>query len=180
MRLLDLVEQDDLIGAATDGFGELTSRFVPHVTGRRADQARDRVLLAELGEIEARHGALAVEQHLRDGLRGLGLADARWAEQEKGADGSPRAETGRVAAQDPRDAADLIAVTHHALRQDLLEPEHAIAVRFEQPIDGHVRELRHHFGHGLGRDRAARRRRVRAPARSSTLTALSGSARPGR
>ncbi len=77
--------------------------------------------LAELGQIEPRHGAFAVEQHFGDGFGGFGLADAGRPEQEKATDGPARAEPGCVAPQDARDARDLLAVTDHAIGQDLFE-----------------------------------------------------------
>ena len=43
--LLDLVEQDDAVGPAAHGLGELAALVVADVAGRRADQAADGVLL---------------------------------------------------------------------------------------------------------------------------------------
>ena len=62
MRLLDLVEQDDLIGTAAHGFGERAALLVADIARRRADQPRDRVLLHVLGHVEADHRGLVVEQ----------------------------------------------------------------------------------------------------------------------
>ena len=53
MRLLDFVEQDYGIRRALHPFGELATFFVAHVSRRRANQLRDRMLLHELGHIEA-------------------------------------------------------------------------------------------------------------------------------
>ena len=39
MRLLDLVEQHDLIGPAADGFGQRAAFLIADIAGRRADQA---------------------------------------------------------------------------------------------------------------------------------------------
>lgn len=43
-RLLDLVDEHDAIRFAPDIFCQLASGIVAHVTGRRSDQSRDRVL----------------------------------------------------------------------------------------------------------------------------------------
>jgi hypothetical protein len=131
VRLLELVEQDDLVRPATDGFGQLPAGFMTHVAGRRADQPGHRVRLAEFREVEPSHGALAMKQHLRDGLGRLRLADAGRAEQKEAADGTARAEPSRVAPQDASDARDLRAMPDHAIGQNFLQPQHAVAVGLE-------------------------------------------------
>ena len=91
------------------------------------------------------------------------------------------AEARRVAPQDARDARERLRVADDALGEELLEAQHALAVGLEQALDGHVRRLADDLGDLLAPELAfARARRARAPARSRTLTALSGSARPGR
>src|SRR5580693_2616250 len=50
--LLDLVEQDDLVGPPPDRLGELPAGLVADVAGRGADEPRDRVRLRVLGEVE--------------------------------------------------------------------------------------------------------------------------------
>ena len=52
VRLLDLVEEDDAVGPAAHGLGELAALVVADVAGRRADQPRDGVLLHVLGHVE--------------------------------------------------------------------------------------------------------------------------------
>jgi hypothetical protein len=54
--LFDLVEEDDGVGAAADGLGELAALVVADVAGRRADEAGDGVLLHVLGHVDADHG----------------------------------------------------------------------------------------------------------------------------
>ena len=85
--LLDLVEEDDAVGAPAYGLGELAALLESHVAGWRADQTRDRVLLHVLAHVEADHGPLVVEQELGEGTRELRLADAGWPEEEEAADG---------------------------------------------------------------------------------------------
>ena len=76
MRLLDLVEQDDLIGPAPHRFGERAAFVVADIARRRADQARDRVLLHVLGHVDADQRVFVVEQIFGERLGQLGLADA--------------------------------------------------------------------------------------------------------
>ena len=77
MRFLDLVEQDNGVGAAPDRLGELTGLLIADVSGRRANQPRHRVLLLVFGHVDADHRMLVVEQELGEGARKLGLAHAR-------------------------------------------------------------------------------------------------------
>ncbi len=184
MGLLNLVEQDHLIGPAAHGFGELAAGFVADVAGRRADEPRDRVRLGVLGEVEARHRVGRMEERLGDGLRRLGFADAGRTERA-GSDPmgrrprSPAALRAKMLAM----RASAGVVPDDALGEELLEAEHALAIGLQEPLDRHVGELGDDLGDVLRQDLGLRfpaRRRARAPARSSKVTALSGSARPGR
>ena len=56
MGLLDLVEEDHGVGRLADGVGEEAALLVAHVAGRRAYEARDRMLLLVLGHVEAVQG----------------------------------------------------------------------------------------------------------------------------
>ena len=64
VRLLDLVEEHDRERTPAHGFGELAALVVADVSGRRADQTRDGVLLLILRHVDANHRALVVEQVL--------------------------------------------------------------------------------------------------------------------
>jgi len=86
MRLLDLVEEHDGVGAPSHGLGQLTALVVADVAGRRADQARHGVLLHVLGHIDPHHGVLGVEHELRQGPGELGLSHAGGAEEQEAAD----------------------------------------------------------------------------------------------
>ena len=78
MRFLDLVEENQpLYGRRRTASVKLPALFVADIARRRADHARDRVLLHVLGHIQANHRALVVEQKLCERTRRLGLADAR-------------------------------------------------------------------------------------------------------
>ncbi len=76
MRLLDLVEQHDLIGPPPHRFGERAAFVIADIAGRSADQPRHRMLLHVLRHVDANERRLVVEQELRQGLGQLGLADA--------------------------------------------------------------------------------------------------------
>ena len=77
MRLLDLVEQQHAMGMLVDAVGEEPALVEADIARRRADQARDRVLLHVLRHVEAQE----LDAHQRGELLGdLGLADAGGAE----------------------------------------------------------------------------------------------------
>ena len=100
MRLLDLVEQDHAVGLAPHCLGEVAALLVAHVARRRADHARDRVLLHELAHVEADQVVLAVEQERGKRLAQLGLAHARRAEEQEGAGRPVRIGQARARAPD--------------------------------------------------------------------------------
>ena len=60
--LFNLVKQDHLIRAATDGFGQHTAFVVSDVARRRPDQARDGVLFHKLRHIDTDHRLIVVKQ----------------------------------------------------------------------------------------------------------------------
>ncbi len=76
MRLLDLVEQHDLIRLAPDLLGQRAAVVIADIARRRADHARDRVPLHVLRHIEPGDRVLVVEQELGQRLGQFGLADA--------------------------------------------------------------------------------------------------------
>ena len=90
MRLLDLVEQHHGVGIALDLLGELAALFVADVSGRRANQLGDRMLLHVLGHVEANERVFAAEEELRQRARELGFADARRPEEHEAADRTVR------------------------------------------------------------------------------------------
>ena len=68
VRLLDLVEQDHGVRPAAHGLGQVAALLVADVARRRADQPRDRVLLHELGHVDADQRVLGVEQEFGERL----------------------------------------------------------------------------------------------------------------
>ena len=83
MRLLDLIEEDDAVGASADRLGELAAFLIADIARRRSDQSGDRVLLHVLGHIDADHRLLVIEQELRQRARQLRLAHAGRAEEDE-------------------------------------------------------------------------------------------------
>ncbi len=81
VSLFDLVEQDHAVGLSAHRLGEVPAFLVADVAGRRADQARDRMLLHEFGHVDADEVILRIEQESRERLAQLGLAHARGAQE---------------------------------------------------------------------------------------------------
>ena len=98
--------------------GELAALFVPDVSGRRADQLADRVLLHVLGHVEADQRVVAAEQEIRQRARELGLADAGRPEEHEAADGTRRVlQPGARAADGARDRRDRLLLADDAAVQ---------------------------------------------------------------
>ena len=83
VRLLDLIEQDYLIGAPAHSLGQHAAFFIADITRRCTDQAGDRMFLHELAHVDAHHRALVIEHELGQGLGQLRLAHARGAEKQE-------------------------------------------------------------------------------------------------
>ena len=153
MRLFDLVEQEDRVRPAPDGLGEAAAFFVSDVAGRRADEARDRVLFHELGHVDADHCALVIEQELGERLAELGLADAGGSEEEEGADGAVGVlEAGACAADGVADGGDGLVLPDDSPLDAVLHIDELFLLAFEEPCDGDARPLRDDLGDVLGPD----------------------------
>src|SRR3954465_11584636 len=83
MRLFDFIQQDDRIRSSLDTLRELTALFVAHISRRRSNQLRDRMLLHELRHIEADERLLTAEEELGQSSRHLGLSNTRWAKEQE-------------------------------------------------------------------------------------------------
>ena len=83
MRFFDFVKEYDRIRLSADGFRELAAFFITDVTGRSADQPRDRVFFHVLTHVDPDHGVLVIEQKFRKRAGQLGLADAGRSEKNK-------------------------------------------------------------------------------------------------
>ena len=151
--LLDLVEQDDLVGAAAHGLGELAALLVADVAGRRADEAADRVALHVLAHVDAGHGRLVVEEELRQGARGLRLADAGGAQEDEAADGPARVlEPGARPAHGVGDGRDGLVLADDALVQALLHVDELGLLALHEAGHGDARPRGHDAGDVVGVD----------------------------
>ena len=119
--LLDLVEQHHGVGPTPDRLGELAAFLIADVAGRRADQARHRVLLHVLRHVEADHGVLVVEEELGEGFARARSCRRRWARGR----GTSRSAVGilQTGARPPDrlgDGLDRLVLTDHAQVEALL------------------------------------------------------------
>src|SRR4051812_33729962 len=96
--------------------------------------------LGILREIEPGDGIARMEQTLADRFRGLGLSNARRAEEQERADGPPRTESGRIPSEHGRDARECVRVTDDALGKELLDPQEALGVGLEKALFGNACE----------------------------------------
>ena len=151
MRLLDLVEQHDLIGPPPHRFGERAAFLVADIAGRRADQARDRVLLHVFRHVDAQQRGLVVEQIFGERLGQLGLADAGRPQEHERADRPVRVlQAGAGAAHRGRDRLDRLGLADDALAELLLHAQQLLLLAFEHPVDRHAGPARDHLRHVVG------------------------------
>ena len=137
VRLFDFVEQHHGIRTAADCFGELAALFVAHIAWRRADHARDGVLLHVLGHVQANHGAFVVEEKFREGASQFRLADAGGPQENERADGPVGiGESGAIAADGVGDASESVVLADDALAQALFHGDELLGFAFEQAADG--------------------------------------------
>ncbi len=139
MRLFDFVEQQDGVGATPDLLGQLPALLVADVAGRRADEARDVVLLLILGHVDADQGAFVVEEAAGQGAAEFGFADAGGAEEDEAADGTVGVLEAAAGAQDGLgDGGDGVVLTDDALVKLAFEVEELVHFAFEQARDRHA------------------------------------------
>ena len=77
MRLFDFVEEHDRIRTAAHLLGELSTFFVTDISRRRANQARDRMLLHVFRHVDAQQGVLIVKKKFGESAREFGFAHAQ-------------------------------------------------------------------------------------------------------
>ena len=147
MRLFHLIKEDDRIGLAAHRLGQLSALVVADVAGRRADQARDRIFLHIFAHINAHEVVLIVKKHLGKRLCQLGLAHARRAEEQEGADRAARITDARAGAQDGiRYAGDGLLLADHAAVQNFIKTQELIPLPLHQLGNGNARPTRHDAG----------------------------------
>ena len=137
MGLFHFIKEDDTIGMAADGFGELASLVVADVSGRCPDQTGDAEFFHVFGHIDPDHVLFIVEERLGQGLGQLGLADAGGAEEEEGSEGPVGVLDPRTGAEDGfGHLADGFILADDTAVQLVLEMEELFALAF------------HKLGHG--------------------------------
>ena len=147
MGLLDLVEQHHGIGLTAHLLGQLAALLVAHIAGRRADQARHRVLLHVLGHIDTHHGVLVAEHGLGQRLAQLGLAHTGGAEEQERADGPLGVlQTHTAAADGLGHGGHGVVLPHHTLVELLLQLQQAHGLILGQAGDGNTGPAGHHLG----------------------------------
>src|ERR1035438_8372932 len=145
MRLLDFVEQDDRVGSALHTFGELATLFIAHVSWRRADQLRDRVLLHELGHIEADERFVAAEHEVRQSARDFGFAYASRPQEQEGTNRAVRALQSRTRTPDcAGQGADRFILGDDALVQLFFDAQQLLRLFFFDRGDGNAGPARYH------------------------------------
>mmetsp|Transcript_29892 Transcript_29892/g.66116 ORF Transcript_29892/g.66116 Transcript_29892/m.66116 type:complete len:342 (-) Transcript_29892:1431-2456(-) len=87
MRLLHLIKQNDGVGAAAHHLRQLTSLVIPHVAGRRTNQAAHAVLLHVLTHVNTHQGLLSVEQVGGQSLGQLSLTHTSWPQEHEAGNG---------------------------------------------------------------------------------------------
>src|SRR2546427_2118884 len=86
-RFFDFVEEDDAVGPAAHGLGQLASLFVADVAGRRPDQARDAVLLHVLRHINTNQGPLIVKEEFGQGACQFRFPNTGWSQEHEAGQG---------------------------------------------------------------------------------------------
>src|SRR5207302_936535 len=158
MRLLDFVEQDDRVRSSLHAFSELSTLFVADISRRRADQLRDRVLLHELGHVEADQSLLRAKHKLRQGAGNFSLADARGSEEEERADRPVRIlQASARPADGASQGADRLVLRDDPLVQLFFDPEQLLRFFFLDRGDGHAGPPRDDIFDVLAVDHSSRR-----------------------
>ncbi len=148
MCLLHLVQEHELVGTPSHRLGELTSVIVPDIARRGPEQPSHRVGFAHLAHVQARHRR-AGEEHIGDRLRGLGLAHARWTQEQERAHRALASEARGPFAERVRDPGHRHAVSDDAFVQQVLEGQQALPIAHHQAVEGDTGSLRDDRRHRL-------------------------------
>ncbi len=145
VRLLDFIQQNDRIRVALDALGELAALFVAHISGRRTDQLRNRMLLHVLRHVEANQALLAAEQERRQSARDFGFADAGGPqEQERSGRAAGRFQPGARTADGARQRRNRFLLADDALVQLVFDAQQLGDLFLFDRRHGHAGPARHH------------------------------------
>ena len=150
MGLFDFVEQDDAVRTPAYGFRQLPALFVPDVARRRTDQTRHGMLLHVFGHVDAHHGALVVEQQVRQRTGQLCFADAGGPQEDERADGPLGfLQTCAGAAHRVRHHAHALFLTDDPFAQAFFHLQQPLHLAFHHAGDGDAGPVGHNLGHVL-------------------------------
>jgi len=142
VRLLDLVEEDDGVGLAAHGLGELAALVVADVARRRADQTGHAVLLHVLRHVDADHRGFGIEERFGERLGELGFADAGRPEEQETADRTARVFDAGAGAQDRLgDERDGFVLPDHTLVEHVGQAQEFFLFALDESGDGHAGPL---------------------------------------
>ncbi len=111
------------------------------------------MLLLVLAHVDADHGAVVVEEEVRQRPGQLGLAHAGGAEEQERADGPVGVrQSGPAAADGVGHRDDGLVLAHHAIVEGLLHADELGQLGFHEPRDRDAGPAAHHLGHVLGVD----------------------------
>src|SRR5205807_3324478 len=85
VRLLDLIEQKYRIGAAANGFSQLSALFKSDITRRRADEPRDCMPFLIFRHVDSDHGVFVIKQGFRQSPCQLCLSHTSGSKKNKAA-----------------------------------------------------------------------------------------------
>ncbi len=133
----DLIKEDDAVGAATDGLGELAAGVVADVAGRSAEEATDAVFFHVFGHVDAGEGGGVVEEELGEGAGEFCFTDAGGAEEDEGSEGAVFVlEAGAGAADGVADGAEGVGLADDVLGEMGFEVGEALEFALLETGDG--------------------------------------------
>ena len=147
--LFDLVKQHHGVGLAADLLGQLPGLVIADVTGGRADDPGDGVLLHELGHIQPDEGLRGVEQVLGQLLDQLGLAHAGGADEDEGDGLALGRHAHPVAPDGGRDGGNGLVLAHHVGLEPVLQLGQALVFLLLDGAGGDLRPQLDHAGEAL-------------------------------
>ena len=120
VRLFHLVEQNDRIRSAANGFGQLAALLIADIARRRSNQSGYRILLHIFAHINADHVVFVIEQGLCQGFCQLGFTHTGRTQEEEGTDWTVRVGDACPRAQNRfTDQAHRFVLSHYVLVQDV-------------------------------------------------------------
>ena len=145
MCLFNLIEQDHLIWPPPHGFRQRTAFFIANIARRCADQPRYRVLFHIFRHINARHGAIIIEQKSRQRFHQFRLANTSWAQEQEAADRAIRVLQARAcAAHGLGNRFKRFFLADHALAQLVFHPQQLGAFAFQHFLNGNTGPAAHY------------------------------------